>query len=196
MRMPSRLVRVSLVLAACAPVLMAHPGHGETGFVAGVAHPLLGWDHLLAMVTVGLLAARLGGAALWQLPASFLGCMLLGGLLGFAGMPLGFAEWGIALSVLVFGAMLALGTPPSRSLAMAVIGVFALLHGHAHAAEMAPGASCAAYAGGFVLATAMLHLLGLCTGILLRRTGQLSVLRLSGVVISASSLALVVDLLR
>ncbi len=81
--------------------------HDASGFAAGVAHPLHGLDHILAMVAVGLWAAQLGGRARWLVPASFVSVMALGGALGMAGIPMPFAEQGIFASVLILGVLIA-----------------------------------------------------------------------------------------
>lgn len=197
--MRNHLVPTAILLAA-APVLFAHPGHGESGFEAGTAHPILEADHLLAMVAVGLMAVRCakrdGGSAhaLWQVPATFMGTMLLGGLMALAGVPLPGVEWGIALSVLVFGALVALGTAPRTWVACAVAGLFALLHGHAHVAEMG-GVSVASYMGGFLLSTALLHAAGVAGGWWIARAFNQAPVRLAGASLALASAALFVNLL-
>src|SRR5437660_10938129 len=115
----------------------AHPGIGDAhGFVQGFAHPLGGLDHVLAMVTVGLLAWQLGGRALWLVPASFVLAMAAGGALGMADIPVPFVEVGIAVSVIVLGTMVALGTKAPLAITMALAALFAIFHGHAHGSEM------------------------------------------------------------
>lgn len=156
---------------ALAPTLaFAHTGVGAThGFEHGFLHPLTGLDHLLAMVAVGLLAARLGGRALWAVPASFLALMLVGGGLGMAGLDLPYVEIAIALSVVVLGGAVALGAPLPLAAAMTLAGAFALFHGHAHGSEMPESTSGFAYAAGFLAATALLHLAGIGLGMGLGR---------------------------
>ena len=166
-------MRISLASAALllvmSPTLFAHAGHGASGLLAGATHPIHGFDHLLAMVAVGLLGVRCAtGAtgnrqALWLVPAAFMSSMVIGGLLAVAGVALPFAEWGIALSVLVFGVLVALGTVPRTWVACLVAGLFAILHGHAHVAEM-EGGSLTAYMGGFLAITALLHAVGIGGG--------------------------------
>lgn len=165
--MVSTLLKSGVLLAALlfAPAAFAHTGHGDvSGFAHGFAHPLGGLDHLLAMVTVGVFAWQLGGRALWLLPASFLVAMAAGGALGIGGLPVPFVETGIALSVVVLGAAVAFGVRAPLAMAMGLAGVFAVFHGYAHGAEMPAGAGGAAYAAGFVAATALLHLAGLGAG--------------------------------
>ena len=132
-------------------------------------HPLGGLDHILAMVTVGVLAWQLGGRAIWLLPASFLALMVVGGVLALAGGSLPWVEVGIAASVIVFGIMITLGTKAPLALAMGIVGLFAVFHGHAHGTEMPITASGAAYGAGFVLATALLHAAGIALGYIIGR---------------------------
>ncbi len=151
------LLAVTLPTAA-----FAHGGVGAHGtpFAAGVLHPLLGPDHLLAMVAVGLLAAMTGGRAVWALPASFVGGMVAGGLLGFGGAALPVVEPAILASVVVLGLAVACALRLPLALACTALALFGVAHGHAHGLE-GPALGGAAYAAGFVLATAALHGLGL-----------------------------------
>lgn len=154
-----------LALALSPTVAFAHTGIGATsGFWHGVSHPISGLDHILAMVTVGLFAWQLGGRALWMVPAAFVGLMALGGALGMAGIGMPFVETGIALSVIVLGAAVALNPRAPVAAAAALVGFFALFHGHAHGAEMPEDAGGLAYALGFMLATALLHAAGIGAG--------------------------------
>lgn len=150
----------------------AHDGpHAAGGFGAGFLHPFGGLDHLLAMVAVGLFAALLGGRARWLVPGAFVAVLALGGGLAMAGIALPMVETGIALSVLLLGLAVALRLAPATAAAMAVVGLFALFHGHAHGAEMPAAASALPYALGFVLATALLHAAGLAAGLGFGRAG-------------------------
>ncbi|PBY70246.1 HupE/UreJ family protein [Pseudomonas aeruginosa] len=146
----------TLALLAAPALAFAHPGHGEHGLVAGLAHPLTGLDHLLAMFAVGLWAAQQQGAARLALPCTFVGTMLVGGLLGFEGLQLPFMETGIAASVLALGLCVALAVRPPLALAMAATALFALAHG----LELPDLSSPWLYALGFVAATAALHAAG------------------------------------
>lgn len=143
----------------------AHTGVGATsGFLHGFGHPISGLDHVLAMVTVGLFAFQLGGRALWLVPSAFVGLMAAGGALGLSGVAMPFVETGIALSVVVLGAAVALDLRAPVAVAAALVGFFALFHGHAHGAEMPEDAGGLAYALGFTLATALLHAAGIAAG--------------------------------
>jgi len=169
--MPRTAFRVIMTVALLlAPSLaFAHPGHGEDGgLIAGFLHPLSGLDHLLAMTAVGLFAAHLGGRALWAVPAAFVAVMALGGICGFAGLSLPFAETAIALSVAVFGLLIFSGIAPPVGAAMTLVGLFAFFHGHAHGAEMPANASWLVYGIGFTTATALLHGFGIALGLSIR----------------------------
>jgi len=181
---PHRKALVRLTVAATAICLSssawAHPGHLPTsGFSAGLLHPLTGLDHLLAMVAVGLFAATLGRRALWAVPLSFMSLMALGGILGMTGVPLPFVEFAIALSVLVLGAVVVIGGRWPVTMAMMLVGLFAVFHGYAHGAEMPETISAAEYGLGFMLATGALHLLGIGLGVLPTRIAGIHGQRMS-----------------
>lgn len=158
----TRFMRLTLGAALCVmPVFaFAHPGHAESGLMAGVAHPLTGLDHLLAMFAVGLWAAQQKSSTRWMLPVMFVGCMLLGGLLGFDGMALPWLETGIATSVLALGLLVAVAARLPTIIALVITGVFGLAHGIAHGLELPEMSSPMGYALGFVLATSALHAAG------------------------------------
>lgn len=145
----------------CTPALaFAHPGHGDSGIMAGLAHPVFGLDHLLAMLAVGLWAAQQSGTARWALPATFVGTMLIGGLFGFSGVEIPLMETGIAGSVLAFGLLVAVAARLPMAVSVALTAVFALSHGVAHGLELPDLASPFAYVVGFIVATAALHAIG------------------------------------
>ncbi|AHG42948.1 protein hupE [Pseudomonas syringae CC1557] len=150
----------ALALLLMPTLALAHPGHGDSGLIAGISHPLGGLDHLLAMLAVGLWAAQQKGAARWALPCTFVGTMLIGGVLGFEGLNLPALESGIAASVLALGLAVALAVRPPLALAVAATALFALFHGVAHGLELPEMSSPWAYAAGFVAATAALHAAG------------------------------------
>lgn len=153
---------LALLLIAVPTAAFAHAGNGDTaGLVHGFMHPIGGLDHILAMVAVGVFAVVLGGRALWLVPASFVAMMVVGFGLGVSGIALPGVELGIALSSIIIGGAAALGRPMPVAAAMALAGVFAVFHGHAHGAEMPARALGFEYAAGFVLATAALHLAGI-----------------------------------
>jgi urease accessory protein len=169
------MFRLALTIAALliTSTAQAHTGVGDTnGFVHGFAHPISSIDHILAMVAVGLLAAHLGGRALWLVPLSFVSMMSVGGAFGMAGVGLPFVEIGIGLSVVILGLAVAWGFQIPTAAAMALVGFFAIFHGHAHGAEMPESASGLAYGVGFVLATATLHACGIGLGLLVGRMSE------------------------
>ncbi len=141
----------------------------DGGLVAGLLHPVLGFDHLLAMVAVGLLSVQLGGRAIWSVPAAFVFFLVVGGALGLVGIPLLQVEGMIALSVLALGLAIAARAGIPTILAMCLVAVFAIFHGFAHGAEIPRLAEPAAYVAGFALASAGLHLTGVTIGVLGRR---------------------------
>ena len=178
--------------------VLFHSGYGG-GIFAGLLHPLLGIDHLLAMVSVGLLSAQMGGRAIWTVPATFVSVMALGGLLGILGVPIPFMEYGIALSVVLLGIALVLPKKLPVWLTMVFVGVFALFHGHAHGTELPAISETAldvfAYVFGFLLATATLHLVGALIGQMAVSTPRGSqILRYSGVLIALIGVSLVMGI--
>lgn len=181
----------ALGLAGAASPALAHTGVGAThGFIHGFMHPVGGLDHVLAMVAVGLFAAHLGGRALWAVPAAFVALMAVGGALGMNGVEVPHVETGIALSVVVFGVILAAGLTLPVGLAAGLVGFFAIFHGHAHGAELPDGASGAAYAVGFMIATAALHAAGIVLGLGAARLASARVVRIGGAAMAAAGVGL------
>jgi urease accessory protein len=154
-----------IVLAAIASPAFAHSEQGVAiDFWGGFMHPIFGPDHVIAMIAVGLWGAFLGAPAIWLLPVVFPLVMAFGGALGVVGMPLPGVETGIAASSIMLGAMVALAARPPLWVAAALVGAFAIFHGHAHGAELPIGADAVAYSMGFVIATGTLHLSGIALG--------------------------------
>ena len=176
-----RILSVLALLVLGAGPAFAHPGHAVTdSFAAGIAHPLTGIDHVAVMIAVGLWAALKGGRALWAWPAAFVGVMLIGGVLGMAHVALPFVEPGILASVVVLGLMVALAVDLPVSVGAGIIGLFALLHGHAHGSEVAETIGGAEYIAGFALATATLHAVGIGFAQMMTRAALRPVIRLAG----------------
>lgn len=170
---------------------MAHTGHADAGsFFSGFAHPWAGLDHVLAMLAVGIWAAQMGGRAQWLLPAVFPLLMLAGGAAGMSGLALPGVELGIAMSALLLGALVLLVARPKTVTAAALVGMFALFHGHAHGAELPAGNSALLFSAGFVLATLSLHVLGMGLGLLHRWQSGALALRGAGGLIAASGAVL------
>lgn len=186
-------LHAGFLLALLAPGLaFAHIGAGEaSGWAHGLFHPLLGADHLCAMIAVGLWAAQMGGRALWLTPLTFVGVMVLGGVLGMNAVPLPFIEGGILMSLLVLGGLIAAAIRLPLIASIALVGFFALFHGYAHGAEMPRSASGLSYALGFMLSTASLHGIGIAMARVLAQKGRIDWLRLSGGIIALGGLCLV-----
>src|SRR5262245_35813328 len=190
--------RTSLIgLLALAALAVASPAHAHiigaagAGLAQGLAHPFSGLDHILAMVAVGVWAAQTGRPALWVLPVAFPLAMAVGGLLGVAGVPVPGIEAGIAASVLGLGLLIAFQAKPPLAISVAL---FALFHGHAHGTELPQATSPVLYGLGFVVATAILHLIGLTIGFAMRLPKGMTAVRVSGAAIAAAGLALFVGL--
>ena len=176
--LPVALAVVQLVGAGPAS---AHAEGGLTGgFMSGLAHPISGWDHVVAMVAVGLWGAFLGAPAIWLLPVVFPLVMAFGGILGIVGVEIPSVEAGIALSAIVLGLCVALALRPPLPVAAAIVGAFAVFHGHAHGTELPGAADAYAYAAGFVIATGLLHVAGIAFGNLARWDAGRVVVRACG----------------
>src|SRR5262245_27632094 len=122
-RIKSLLATATAVLTPAAA--FAHTGMGDTsGFVHGFGHPISGFDHVLAMVMVGIFAWQLGGRALWLVPMSFVVFMAVGGALGIAGIAVPFVEIGIAVSVVVLGAVVAFNIKAPTAAAIGAVALF------------------------------------------------------------------------
>jgi urease accessory protein len=160
---------------------LAHEERGQAaGFLAGLAHPVSGLDHVLAMVAVGLWGAVLGAPAIWVLPVAFPLVMAFGGLMGLLGIPVPGVEVGIAISAIVLGAMVLAEVRPPLWLAAAIVACFAIFHGHAHGRELPEGASALLYSLGFIVATGLLHALGILVGVAHRWAAGRQVVRAAG----------------
>jgi urease accessory protein len=157
-----------------------------SGIADGFLHPLTGFDHLLAMVSVGIWGAELGAPAIWVLPITFPLIMALGGALGVIGMPLPAGELLIALSVVVLGTLVAMAARLPIWVALAIVSVFAVAHGHAHGAELPRAADALSFTVGFVLATGLLHLAGIAMGLLSRWSMGVIAIRSSGCAVAAA----------
>ncbi len=193
--MKNVLSRAALSALAMIPTAAwAHPGlHGETSLMSGFLHPLMGVDHILAMVSVGLLAAHLGGRSLWAVPASFILAMVIGGTLGVAGFHVPVVEAGIAASVIVLGVLVAMRAKISGPLAAALVALFGIFHGAAHGTEMPVDASLMGYTAGFVAATAILHAAGIAIAFgvaALSERHAHSVIRLGGSAVAIAGVVL------
>ena len=180
----------ALCLALLSQAAEAHSGPGlASGFWSGVLHPVTGWDHVVAMVAVGLWGAFLGRPAIWILPVVFPLVMAFGGGLGVLGVPLPHVETGIALSAVVLGLLVAAAARLPILWAGLIVGVFAIFHGHAHGTELPDATNAFAYALGFVVATGCLHVLGILFGLLTRWDNGALAVRTGGAAVAAAGIA-------
>lgn len=179
------VVMIGLALLATGEA-SAHTGEGLSGgLISGFTHPILGWDHVVAMVAVGLWGAFLGKPAIWILPVVFPLVMAFGGALGVAGIPVPAVEAGIAVSGIVLGLLVAFAVRAPLWIAAVIVGVFAIFHGHAHGTELPDAANPFAYALGFVVGTGVLHLAGILLGFATSMPKGAYIVRAAGVVIAA-----------
>ncbi len=191
---PDRIFAFLLTLALSATMLaepsIAHTGEGYGGgFVSGFTHPILGWDHVAAMVAVGLWGAFLGSPAIWTLPIVFPLVMSVGAVIGILGLPVPAVETGIAMSAVVLGLMIVFTVKPPIWVSALLVGAFAVFHGYAHGTELPATANAFAFAVGFVIATGMLHLIGIAFGLLVKwPVGRIAV-RGAGGLISLAGVA-------
>lgn len=175
------------------PVVVFAHEEGSSGFMAGLTHPVLGLDHLLAMLSVGILSAQIGGKAIWTVPLTFIAVMWLGGIMGIGSDGFSWVEKGIALSVVVLGTAIAFDKQQPLGLAMIGVGAFAFLHGHAHGVEMPKLATPYLYAIGFILGTTLIHLVGVLIGVISGKipNGRL-LLRFAGAFIAGMGLQILI----
>ena len=165
----SRLFTALAIVCAISIIpstVYAHEGSDMPlgGFLSGLVHPVLGYDHLLAMLSVGILSAQIGGKAIWTVPATFVSVMAVGGALGLIDIGLSVTEIGIALSLVILGSVIASERRFPTWLAMIGVGFFAIFHGYAHGTEMPQTAEPFLYAFGFLVGTAMIHIAGVVVG--------------------------------
>lgn len=189
MRLTIAKILSSSVFLLASGAAFAHPSHEHSSsFMAGFDHPIGGFDHLLAMLAIGLWAASLGGRALWAIPTAFVMTMLAGGAFAVAGFSVPFVEQGIVLSVIVLGALVLFAKRLPVMACVVIAAGFALFHGVAHGMEMPLNADGLHYALGFAAATVALHLMGVGLGLL--ATPLMT--RIGGSVIAIMGLLLVV----
>ena len=172
-------------LSSWTPTAQAHVQQPDAGgFAIGLAHPISGLDHVLAMVAVGLWGAQLGAPALWVLPVTFPIVTALGGMVGLLGVPLPRVEVGIAASALLLGLAIMSELRPPLAAAIALVAAFGVFHGHAHGTELPAGQSALLYSMGFVVATGCLHGVGIGIGLVHARPWGKRLLRAAGAVVA------------
>lgn len=163
---------IFLVVCLCPGSVQAHALSNEGGFLSGLTHPVLGFDHFLAMLSVGILSAQMGGRAVWTVPLTFVSVMAIGAFVGVKGLALPGVEYGISLSVFILGVALAMEKKLVPIWAMICVGIFATFHGHAHGTEMPKIVSPVVYSLGFLMGTAGIHLAGVLIGVASEKTAR------------------------
>ena len=186
------LLLISLLIVMPEIALAHAPEGAGGGFVTGFLHPIMGVDHLVAMVAVVLWGAFLGERALWILPIVFPSIMAVGAAFGIVGLEIPLVEFVIALSGVVLGALIALRVRAPLAIAMVLVGIFAIFHGYAHGVEMPEQISAITYSAGFVIGTGLLHLAGVAIGFATRLPRGELLVRGCGGVISAIGLGYLV----
>lgn len=177
---------------------LAHVEEAQSGFTSGLLHPVFGFDHFLAMLSVGIVSAQLGARHVWGIPSAFVLWMVAGASTGLLGHALPFLEWGIGLSVVFLGASIALVRRGMHAAAIyAFASFFGFLHGYAHGLEMPKAADPVYYAGGFLTSTVAIHLLGVGIGhTMTSRDTFRPALRYLGLAIAAMGLVILIQLMR
>jgi urease accessory protein len=181
-----RLVPAAIILAFTALPASAHVMDGPLGgFGSGFGHPLAGFDHLLAMLAVGLWGAQMGGRSVWALPATFPLIMCIGGIIGMTGvLPDQPIEYGIALSVIILGGAIAAAWKAPEWAALALISAFALMHGYPHGVLAPRATDPAAFTVGFVVSTGVIHVVGIGIGAALKPVAKGRLVQALGAAIS------------
>ena len=178
------------------PVL-AYAFFGKIGFYDGISHPVLGLDHFLAMISVGILSAQIGGGAIWTVPSTFVIIMTIGGLFGFLLIidEFYFVEIGIILSVILLGFGISIEKKIPPKLIMVFVGIFGLFHGIAHGLEVPAAANPILFVIGFICGTSALHLFGVAIGYFSIKTAISSILlRLTGVIFGVYGIYLLIGI--
>lgn len=190
------MIRLLTVFVCMFPAIaFAHTGANMgSGFMSGFTHPIFGLDHLLSMIAVGIISTQLPNKrAIWTLPATFVASMILGGYAGMSGAEVGFIETGIALSVVLLGTSIYFGSALPAKLIYGFVVFFGACHGFAHGAEMPEQAHPELFVGGFVLATILIHLVGVSIGLFTTRIAKAgNLLRFAGGVIAGLGISFII----
>ncbi|MEH6401752.1 MAG: HupE/UreJ family protein [Sneathiella sp.] len=192
---PTLFISTAFLTVAASPAF-AHTGHTEaSSLISGLMHPVIGLDHILAMIAVGLLATQMRGKSRTVLPAIFIAMMIAGAALASSAIAIPFIEQGILGSVIILGAVIAGGYRLPASIAASLVGFFALFHGAAHFVEMPANATTMAYGTGFLVASLALiaggSVLGLAAPKFLGKVAPTTV-RLAGAAVSFAGLGLAI----
>ena len=186
-----RFVLAAAALLSASPALAHAGGAGLTGFFAGLAHPVSGLDHLLAMIAVGLWVAQAGGRTLLVLPVAFPVAMAFGAVVAVVGIGMPAVEFGIAFSVLALGGLIVFAVKLPAWGGASLVALFALLHGYAHGGELPAAADPIAYGLGFILATTALHALGAAVAFGLGTRRGMAAVRVGGAAIALTGVGLI-----
>jgi urease accessory protein len=179
----------SFVLLLTPVMLFAHPDMGQaTGFWHGFSHPLTGLDHILAMFAIGIWAVQVGGKAIWAIPLSFVGMMIVGGILGMSGVRIPYVETGIVMSVMVLGVLIIASARLPLAAGMLIAGIFAIFHGHSHGTEIPNAAMGITYSIGFAISTLLLHLSGIDFALFIGNKAKTQLLRYAGATIAIAGI--------
>ncbi len=175
--------------------VLGHQGHGMGGLIAGLTHPIFGSDHLLAMLSVGIISAQIGGYALWSVPLIFVLFMIVGGVMGLNFIPFIGVELGIAISVIILGIAIFSEKKLSIIITSLFIAFFGIFHGYAHGMEVPQIASPYLYVLGFILTTIIIHLSGLYFGYWFTKKNALNkTLRVCGLFIALIGILFLIKL--
>jgi urease accessory protein len=180
------IIAILLPLSANAHIITEN-----SGFMSGFMHPVLGSDHLLAMLSVGIISAQIGGRAIWTIPATFVCMMVIGGIIGFQEIIIPDTEYILSFSVFALGMSIALGKKVPKTLIMLLVALFGSFHGYAHGIEMPSIVKALPYATGFVISTALIHITGVGIGTTAKifRKGPM-ILRYAGAIVAGMGLEL------
>ena len=154
-----KFLAIAAATLAASPAFAHHPLGGmpmETfahGALSGVGHPVLGFDHLFFVIAMGV--AAIFTSRRYLTPAAYVGAMLVGCGLMYAGVAMPLKETFIAISLLAIGGIVLSGRALGAGAALAVFAAFGLFHGSAF------GDSIAAQEGGINAAVLTGYLLGL-----------------------------------
>lgn len=186
---------LALLLGLFSTQVLAHAITGN-GFMAGLYHPVFGLDHLLAMLSVGILSTQIGGRAIWLVPLSFVMVMLISGWIGMEALVdlrSSQVESGIVSSVIILGFVIAIGGRMPLLIAMIFVGFFAIFHGYAHGVEVPAKANPFYFAAGFAISTLVIHLIGVLIGFTASRTkASISLLRYAGAVMMGMGIQMLI----
>ena len=162
-------------LSGLSSVASAHALHDSgASFFAGFAHPLLGLDHVLAMLAIGLGASQMLMRSAWPVPAAFAVAITAGALLAPSMIPAPVLEWLVVGSVCALGLLVLSKQHVRMGYGYAVITVFAFVHGAAHAVEQPAEFSTVAYLAGVLLASTALQIVGAAIASLLKHNARVA----------------------